>query len=158
MFREVARKKQALSKEECVEVLKKELRGVLSLLGEDGYPYGVPLDHYYDEESGRLYFHSGKVGYKIECMKKHDKASFCVMDGGEREEGGWALKIKSVIVFGRIGFIDETEEICRISKLLSLKFTDDLSYIEKEIEKFAKATAMFYIETEHVTGKRIVES
>ena len=44
------------------------------------------------------------------------------MDGGEREEGGWALKIKSVIVFGRIGFIDETEEICRISKLLSLKF------------------------------------
>ena len=70
MFREVARKKQALSKEECVEVLKKELRGVLSLLGEDGYPYGVPLDHYYDEESGRLYFHSGKVGYKIECMKK----------------------------------------------------------------------------------------
>ncbi len=40
MFREVARVKQKLSDEECMEILKSEPRGVLSLIGDDDYPYG----------------------------------------------------------------------------------------------------------------------
>ena len=48
MFREMLRKKQELSKEECIEILKKEKRGVLSVLGDEGYPYGMPINHYYD--------------------------------------------------------------------------------------------------------------
>ena len=39
----MVRKKQQLTQEEAIELLKKEPRGVLSLLGDDGYPYGVPL-------------------------------------------------------------------------------------------------------------------
>lgn len=46
MFREMARKKQLISEEECIELLKKEPRGVLSVLGDDDYPYGMPLNHY----------------------------------------------------------------------------------------------------------------
>ena len=56
MFREMVRKKQQLTKEEAIELLKKEPRGVLSLLGDDGYPYGVPIDHWYNPEDGKLYF------------------------------------------------------------------------------------------------------
>lgn len=54
MFREMRRFKQVLSQEECIEVLKNEPRGVLSLIGEDGYPYGIPMDHWYCEEDGKL--------------------------------------------------------------------------------------------------------
>ena len=50
MFREMRRFKQALSQEECIEVLQNEPRGVLSLSGDDGYPYGIPMDHWYCEE------------------------------------------------------------------------------------------------------------
>ena len=60
MFREMARRKQQISEAECVELLKNEKRGVLSVLGDDGYPYGMPINHFYDEEDGCLYFHSGK--------------------------------------------------------------------------------------------------
>ena len=60
MFRKMRRFKQELSKDECIEVLKSEPRGVLSVMGDDGYPYGVPMDHWYDEVSGKLYFH-GRV-------------------------------------------------------------------------------------------------
>ena len=35
--------KQGLTREECVEILKNEPRGVLSLIGDDGYPYGLPM-------------------------------------------------------------------------------------------------------------------
>ena len=38
MFRKMRRFKQELSKEECIEILKSEPRGVLSVIGENGCP------------------------------------------------------------------------------------------------------------------------
>ena len=37
------RHKQELSKEECMEILTNEPRGVLALLGDDDYPYALPM-------------------------------------------------------------------------------------------------------------------
>ena len=59
MFREMLRKKQQLAEVECIEILKNELRGVLSVIGDDDYPYGMPINHFYCEEDGKIYFHSG---------------------------------------------------------------------------------------------------
>ena len=116
MFRKMVRFKQQLPEEECIGILTKQLRGVLSVLGDEGYPYGLPINHYFCPEDGKLYFHSGKTGHKIDAMKACDKASYCVYDEGFRKEGQWALNIKSVIVFGRIRFIEDHQEaleICR---------------------------------------------
>ena len=82
MFRELARIKQKLTLEESIALLKTELRGVLSLLGDDGYPYGLPIDHWYNEEDGCIYFHSGPTGHKVDAMKANSKASFCVYAPG----------------------------------------------------------------------------
>ena len=158
MFRQMNRKKQQLTDEECREILKSELRGVLSLNGDDGYPYGLPTNHYYSEEDGKLYFHSGKKGYKIDAIRRDNRASFCVYDGGFRREGEWALNIRSVIVFGKIEFVDDQKEINRISALLSRKFTDDNEYIEKEIETYGAATLMFALVPDHMTGKIVNEA
>ena len=82
LFRELVRKKQAISKEECIETLKREPRGVLSVIGDEGYPYGLPINHYYDERDRKIYFHSGKKGQKIDALRAGDKASFCVVGLG----------------------------------------------------------------------------
>ena len=82
MFREMRRFKQQISKEECTEVLRNEPRGVLSVLGDDGYPYGIPMDHWYSETDGKLYFHCAKEGHKLDAIAKCDKAGYCVMDQG----------------------------------------------------------------------------
>ncbi len=158
MFREMMRKKQQLPMEECKEILKKELRGVLSVLGDDDYPYGMPINHYYNEEDGRLYFHGGKKGHKIDAMRKHDKASFCVYDEGFRREGEWALNIHYVIVFGRIEFVEDEEKMMAIARKLSHKFTYDEEYIEHEIKKSGPGTLMFALVPEHITGKIVNES
>ena len=63
MFRKLLRHKQQLCDSECIEILKNEPRGVLSVVGDEGYPYGLPIDHWYCEESGKLYFHCGKIGH-----------------------------------------------------------------------------------------------
>lgn len=158
MFREIVRKKQALSQDECIEILKSEPRGVLSLIGDGGYPYGVPINYYYCEEDGHIYFHSGKTGHKVDAINNCNKASFCVYDRGYREDGDWALNIKSVIVFGRIRFVEDFDEAMEICRKLCYKFTDDVEYIEKEIRNFGRNTLCFKLIPEHITGKRINES
>ena len=158
MFREMLRKKQQLTDAECIEILKVQLRGVLSVLGDDDYPYGMPINHYYCEADGKLYFHGGKKGHKIDAMKRHDKASFCVYDEGFRRGGEWALNIKSVIVFGRIEFVEDQEKTYRISEKLSRKFTDDDEYIQREIDHSGPGTLMFALVPEHITGKIVNES
>ena len=158
MFREMVRKKQQLSSEDCLQLLKTEPRGILSLLGDNGYPYGLPIDHWYNEEDGCIYFHSGKEGHKVDAMKAYDKASFCVCDQGYREENDWALNIKSVIVFGHIEFVQSQEAAIALTRQLSLKYTGDVAFIEEEIRKYGHEVLCFRLIPEHITGKITKES
>lgn len=158
MFRELQRKNKQISMEECIELLKKETRGVLSVLGDGDYPYGMPMNHWYNEEDGKIYFHCGKSGHRLDALRKCNKVSFCTYDSGYREEGDWALHVKSVIVFGRVEVIDDMDAIIDITRKLSYKFTQDEDYIRTEIEKYAKATLLLQLTPEHICGKQITES
>ena len=44
MFRPMRRFRQQLSNEECEQILRDATSGVLALQGDDGYPYGVPIN------------------------------------------------------------------------------------------------------------------
>lgn len=156
MFRELTRIKQQISNDECIEILKNEPRGVLSVLGDDDYPYAMPMNFYYDETENKIYFHSGQTGHKMDAVAKHDKVSFCVYDKGYHKNGHWSLNIRSVIVFGKIKVADSwsadmMRELCK-------KYTDDMDYIENEIQHFASKTAVLELEIEHMTGKLVNEA
>ena len=69
MFRQMRRFGQQVAGEKCVEILKNEWRGVLALIGDDGYPYTVPMDFFYDEDDGKIYFHCAKEGHKIDAIE-----------------------------------------------------------------------------------------
>lgn len=158
MFRKMRRFKQQLSQEECAQILTEQPRGVLSLIVEDGYPYGIPMDHWYDPETGHLYFHGATSGQKIDAIKACDKVSYCVYDQGYRREGEWSLNIKSVVVFGRMHFVTDPalkEKICRN---LCAKFTDDQTYVEREFANAFKRVQCLELVPEHITGKLVNES
>ena len=157
MFRKLTRIKQELSRAECEDVLRQSLRGVLAVNGEDGYPYALPLNQYYDAESATIYFHSGKAGYKIDCLSRSDKACFTVTDEGERRDGEWWLTFRSVVVFGRVERVTDGGEIERISRALSHKFTRDEGYIDREIDKYAPATLLLALHVEDIQGKTVRE-
>lgn len=158
MFREVARKKQSLEMSQIVKILSEEKRGVLSVHGENGYPYGLPINYWYDEESGYIYFHSGKKGHKTDAINSDNRASFCVYDKGFRKDGEWALNISSVIVFGKIHIVEDLKKADEVYRRLSLKFTSDIEYIEAEIKNFAKNTVCYELRPEHITGKIVNEA
>lgn len=158
MFRELLRKNKALSLEECLHILKAEKRGVLSVNGEGGYPYGMPMNHWYNEENGKLYFHCGNVGHRLDALKEDNKVSFCTYDEGYRDPGDWALHIKSVIVFGKIKIVDDMDQILDITTKLSHKFTQDDAYIQAEIKAHAHRTLLLELTPEHICGKLVKES
>lgn len=156
MFRDLTRKKQQLSSEECKEILKQELRGVLAVNGDNGYPYALPINFYFDEADGKIYFHSGKIGHKLDAISADDKVSFCVYDKGYHKDGHWSLNIKSVIIFGRIHIINDWSDALMVE--FSKKFTSDVEYINEEIKKFRGNTALLCLEIENMTGKIVNEA
>ena len=158
MFRPMRRFKQQISEAECIRILKEQPRGVLSLIGDDGYPYGIPLDHWYCEEDGKLYFHGAKEGHKIDAIASCDKVSYCVMDEGFRKEGEWALNINSVIVFGRISLVTDPEKAKIICTNITRKFTDDEAYLAHELEHAFPRVQCLELTPEHMTGKLVNES
>ena len=157
-FRPLVRKHEELPTEECLALLRQEKRGVLSVLGDGGYPYGTPINHFYNDEDGKLYFHCGRLGHRLDSLRRDAKASFCCMDAGTRVDGGWALLVRSVIVFGRIEIVDDYERLVDVSTRLSLRFTDDLDYIRDEIERSGRAALLLVLTPEHVCGKLVKES
>ena len=157
MFRKMRRFKQQISDEECIRVLKEQPRGVLSMLGDDGYPYGIPLDHLYMED-GHIYFHGAKEGHKIDAISGCDKVSYCVYDQGYRNEGEWALNINSVVVFGRIRIVEDEEKKKEICIKLLRKFSDDEAYIEHEMKNAFPRVNCLELIPEHMTGKLVCES
>ncbi|MCI6538492.1 pyridoxamine 5'-phosphate oxidase family protein [uncultured Eubacterium sp.] len=158
MFREMRRFKQALSQEECIEVLKSEPRGVLSLIGDNGYPYGIPMDHWYSEEDGKLYFHCAKEGHKLDAIKACGKVSYCVYDQGYRKDGEWALNIRSVVIFGQIRVLEDADKVKDICTNLCRKFTDDAAYLEHELTYSLPNVLCLELCPEHMTGKLVNES
>lgn len=157
MFRKMRRFKQELSREECLQVLESVPRGVLSVLGDDGYPYGMPMDFWYCQEDGNFYFHGARAGHKLDAIDRCEKVSFCVFDRGWREEGQWALHIRSVVAFGKMHRVEDMEKTKRICWELGKRFTDDEDYLTREIEKDSRRVQCLVLETEHMTGKQVCE-
>lgn len=158
MFRKMRRNKQELSLNECIEILKSEPRGVLSVIGDNGYPYGIPMNHWYNEKDGTLCFHGAKTGHKTDALKSCNKVSFCVYDKGYRNDGEWALNIRSVVVFGKIEFVEDYDEAMDICENLCKKFTNDTAYIKDEIKNFGSAVLCLKLTPEHISGKRVKEA
>ena len=149
------RHKQELSKEECMEILTNEPRGVLALLGDDDYPYALPMSHVYVD--GKIYFHGAMEGHKNDAVKRCDKVSYCVMDKGFRKDGDWWYTFKSVIVFGKIRILTDKNE--KIDKLTYLgdKFFPTHEETVSEINRMLDRTEVFEITIEHMSGKLVRE-
>ena len=158
MFRPMRRFKQQISQEECIRILCEEKRGVLSMIGENGYPYGIPLNHWYNPEDGKIYFHGAKTGHKIDALSKCDRVSYCVWDAGYRKEGEWALNVNSVIVFGRIRLVTDEEKTRMIGTHLYRKFSDDEKALQKELLNSLARVQCLELTIDHMTGKLVNES
>ena len=154
MFRPMRRHKQALSMQECEEILTKAQSGVLSVIGDDGYPYGVPVNHVY--ESGKIAFHCASSGHKLDAIKNNDKVSYCVIWKDDVSAERQATDFISVIVFGRAKIVEDDDGKRRICEAIGQKFAPDyMKACRDETEIYLQRGGLTCIEIdiEHMTGK-----
>lgn len=155
-FRQMRRKRQQLTQEESIAILQKATAGTLALLGDDDYPYAVPISYVYNE--GKLYFHSALNGHKVDAIRKYDKASFCVIEQDDVQPEKYITFFRSVIAFGRIHIIEDEKEKLEIVRMLGNRYNpnqDDA--LQKEIESGLSRLLAIRFDIEHLTGKEAIE-
>jgi nitroimidazol reductase NimA-like FMN-containing flavoprotein (pyridoxamine 5'-phosphate oxidase superfamily) len=160
MFREMRRKGQQISQEECSQILLRAKTGILGVHGDDGYPYTVPVNFVYtpgkDGQAGTIGFHCAKTGHKIDSIRRNEKVSFTVVDRDEIMPRERTTKYCSVIVFGRARFLQTEEELRRAANAVGAKYSagfEDLYKAETEDAIRRGTLCCVEITIDHMTGK-----
>ena len=154
MFREMRRKRQALTQAQCQAILEQGSCGVLALSGDDGYPYAVPLSYLYHQ--GKLYFHCAKSGHKLDALRREPKASFCVVAQDQVAPLEYTTLYRSVIVFGRLRELEDDKEKRAAIEALALKYApqDTPAHREEAIRRDWGPLCVLELTPEHVSGKQ----
>lgn len=137
--------------EDAIELLNKEEYGVLSTVGQDGVAYGVPLNYVYKENA--LYFHSAKVGHKLDNIKGNPNVSFCVVGKTTLLPADFSTEYASCIVFGTAIEIEGVEKNSALLWLVEKYSPGFLQEGKEMIEKQGRATVVVKMTIDHVSGK-----
>lgn len=157
MFRPMRRTSRALPEQAEKQLLQQSRRGVLAVNGDDGYPFAIPVNYFYDPAQGKIYFHGAKAGQKVDALQRSDKVCFTVYGNEHLEPGDWAPYVQSTVVFGRCRLIADpafTEE--KVWEL-AMKYYPSKEEVEAEIAKAIRAVQLYEITIEHLTGKQVQE-
>ena len=157
MFREMRRKRKQIDKESAETLLEQSRRGILAVNGDDGYPYAIPINYFYDRENQKIYFHGSRVGHKADALRKCDKVCFTVYGNETVKEDPWAPFVQSVVIFGRCHFLEADEKAMALLKQLAMKYYPNEQLADAEITQSGKAVQLFEIEIEHLSGKEVQE-
>ncbi len=156
MFRKMRRWKQEMPSEESYEILREGSYGTLALLGDEDYPYAVPMAYVFD--NGKIYFHSAATGHKMDAIEKSSKASFCVVSENTNMPEKLTTAYKSVVVFGKIEVVEEPAEKRTAIEAIGRKYSPGYeAEADRQIERDFKFLRVMALTPEHITGKEAME-
>ena len=154
-FRAMRRFKQQASDEACLRLLESAARGILAVHGDNGYPYGIPLNFVF--RGGRIWFHCAKEGHKLDAIRRDDKVCFTLLSEPVKNEGEWWYNVMSVVVFGRIREVTDQAEIDVILQALGEKYFPEGYDIEHDMQKNGPRALVLELCIDHITGKYVKE-
>ena len=150
--RPMRRKDRQLPQEEAWALIEKGGHGALSVTGDGGWPYGVPMN--FITLDGCLYLHCAREGHKLDSIARDDRVCFTVVTKAQPVPEHITTLYESVIVFGRASLVEEEDQrLAVLDQLIS-----DLGQVSPALKaryiqaKQAK-TGLIRIQPVQVTGK-----
>lgn len=158
MFKPIRIKINEIDRAAAEALLQSNRRGILAMNGDNGYPYAIPINYFYDCVGQKIYFHGAKAGHKVESLKTSDKVCFTVY-GNEciDKSEPWAPYVQSAVVFGRCRLLEPGPESIDRLKEFAMKYYPSEQLVDKNIAHAGKAVQMFEITIEHMSGKQVQE-
>ena len=159
-MREMRRFKQILPQEDNLEILRRGTHGVMAIIADDDYPYGIPINYYYNEEKNVIYFHGANKGMRWDYMKENPKVSFCVVDLDQNDPENYSTNFRSAICYGRARIVEDDAEYHKALVDLTTKFVKGVHSAEeivKQIEIEKAQCGVTAIDVEFITGKEAIE-
>ena len=153
MFKPIRKKINEIDRAATETLLASNRRGILAMNGDNGYPYAIPINYFYDNKTQKIYFHGAKAGHKVDALKASDKVCFTVYGDEHIDESEpWAPYVQSAVVLGKC----RSDSIARL-KEFAMKYYPDEALADDQIARNGRATQMFEITIEHMSGKQVQE-
>ena len=141
-----------LSPADTMALLKKGHHAVLSVNGEEGYPYAVPVNYVVVDDT--VYIHSAPYGYKIECLEKDPKCCLSVIVSAQILPEKMTAKYESVVAFGTITMVQDREEkVKALTGFVTQLGAGHEAVGYKMIETTPDKTAILRLQVDAITGK-----
>jgi nitroimidazol reductase NimA-like FMN-containing flavoprotein (pyridoxamine 5'-phosphate oxidase superfamily) len=150
-MRNVRRKDREIETQDAIKLLSNGEYGILSTVGDDNQPYGIPLSYAYENNS--IFFHCALDGHKIENIENNPKVSFCVIGKTKVLPEKFSTEYESAVAFGVASEIQGAERNKALLLLIKKYSPEFIEEGHKYIEKLNKATKVIKIEIDHISGK-----
>lgn len=153
MFREMRRAAQQLTEAEARAILEGGSFGVLACLGDEDWPYAVPLS--YAVEGEHIYIHCATQGQKLDAVRREPRVSFCVVGQDAPQSGKYTTHYRSAIAFGRARLVEGDGEKLEALMCIGRKYEPGRdartrAYAGESLGK----VAIIDIRIEHLSGKQ----
>ncbi len=150
--RAMRRRDREVSPQQARDILARAEHGVLATIGEDGWPYAVPLNHVLLGDA--LYVHCASEGHKLANIAHDARVSYCAVASAKVVPEMLSTLYESTVVFGRAAVVTDVEEKRRALVALVRRFAADMAAdTERAFRDWGPKTTVFRIEIERITGK-----
>lgn len=149
--RQMRRSERAIQMPEIEDILNNGVYGILSTVGEENQPYGVPINYVYGE--GKLWIHCAKEGYKLENIQRNQKVSFCVVGKAEIVPSEFSTDYSSVIILGNAQFENGLKKEQALRLFINKYSHQNTQKGEEFIQQVKDHVQVISVSVEHISGK-----
>lgn len=156
---QLRRTDRVMPEQRALEMLERGFSGRLATVGEDGYPYCIPLLYLWID--GEVFVHTGAAkGHLRANVEREPRVCFELDEPDEvfdygRFECDSGLAYRSVVVFGRIRIVEDRAIKQRFCETLMSKYGKPDSGRPKGFFPRLDAITVYAISVERMTGKEM---
>ena len=146
------RKDRLTDREAALEIIDASGYAALATTNGDGSPYVIPVSP--AREGEHLYIHCARAGKKLDNIHRDPRVCLNFVSFFHNDALLYTTKYRSAVVVGHAEPVEDEAEKIRGLRLISEKYaTEHMELFEEMIRKNGKATLVYKIRIEEITGK-----